>query len=56
MAMPRSLRRRVEAGRKSAPEDLRAVEGALAALGYLGPPKAGDGGAATRGLDDAIRR
>ena len=56
MARPLSLRRRVKVGKRSVPEDLRAVEAALVELGHLEPPKAGFAGAATRRLDDAIRR
>ena len=55
MARPLSLRRRVKVGKRSVPEDLRAVEAALVELGHLEPPKAGFAGAATRKLDDAIR-
>ena len=56
MVRPLSLRRQVKVGKRSMPEDLRALEGALEELGYYQPPKLGTGGAATRGLDDAIRR
>ena len=43
MVRPLSLRRQVKVGKRSMPEDLRALEGALEELGYYQPPKLGTG-------------
>ena len=56
MARPLSLRRRVEVGKPGVPEDVAAVEAAMAAVGYYEPPVFGTGRSAPQELDNAIRQ
>ncbi len=56
MARPLSLRRRVEVGKPGVPEDVAAVEAAMAAVGYYQPPVFGTGRSAPQELDNAIRQ
>ena len=50
------MRRRVEVGKPGVPENVAAVEAAMAAVGYYEPPVFGTGRSAPQELDNAIRQ